>query len=500
MKTTGLALLNVFLLLAAGWPGPGGEASPGQPGPSCRFDIFYVAVGSAEYRSAPAGGREEAAVFPNLDGADHSAKRVAGILNQLGAAEGITLVSDINRFVTRADVLSAAEEIARRAAKASSSASKKPLVIFYFCGHGVSEGIGWNHFSVPGDFAGQTKVAGVESLEAALVYAGTVADIFDKQKLPYLLLLDTCYTGEQAQIPSGVISRQLAATLSESFNVLRTLNEFRGPGLAVFSTRPGTMVLMKEDPSNEDVDIGPIARRMALLAGAGQTQPGRLTIGGLLQSLSRASLDPPTATVFTLSRPDRPECALGGAGSRPAAAETRVGTGTPESAPKPQRRDAEASPAEAAFEVLPETYLAYSGEPGEFISQGQRVRLTAKEVEFRTLVDTPDELYITLDRGDTSWGIRFVAPKGRTLAPGVYREATRAGFNRITVPGFEVSGDGRGCNEILAEFRITNVKRDVNGSLLELDAEFTQRCDESAKALQGQLRLRLAAPTRSKAK
>lgn len=62
-----------------------------------------------------------------------------------------------------------------------------------FASHGISEGVAWNHFSVPGNFVYGTPLdeLDVQAMAAHTLYAGDLADELDKLKIPYILLPDS---------------------------------------------------------------------------------------------------------------------------------------------------------------------------------------------------------------------------------------------------------------------------------------------------------------------
>ena len=47
-----------------------------------------------------------------------------------------------------------------------------------------------------------------------------------------------------------------------------------------------------------------------------------------------------------------------------------------------------------------------------------------------------------------SYTLTFAAPRGRTLAPGLYTDAQRTPFRSGKHPGVDIYGSGRGCNTV----------------------------------------------------
>lgn len=457
------------------------------------YDIYYLAVGNSHYATGTA-----AQGFNNLEGANKSARKVAAYLDQAGAEAGITLVSDRDKLVTKKDVLNALDNLL---VKVKRSKSRNPLVVFYFCGHGVSEGIGWNHFSIPGDFIVPLEKINIDTLAKAAIYANEVSDAIENHKLPCLLLLDSCYEFEKVNLPDRVISQQLANNLTDAFKAVRYLNEFRdGPAMAVFSTRPGTVVPMAQDPIDTDskLSIGPLARRLIMSFEQAFEKKGVLRIAEFLQQMSGAAFDQATPSVSTSSKPVHPDMQLIKYPlSQNSPGELRSGTGVPPKIDFRTDNDSHMStpPAQPLRLIIsPETYLLIQSGPNEYIGGGRTLKFSAQNVSYEVEQNEPDHIAFSIKDGDLSWSITFMSPAGKALRVGTYKNAQRAGFQEESRPGFELSGDGRGCNEIDAEFTILTFRRDLQRKLVEFSADFSQRCDRAAAVLKGQLRFRATSP------
>jgi hypothetical protein len=74
---------------------------------------------------------------------------------------------------------------------------------------------------------------------------------------------------------------------------------------------------------------------------------------------------------------------------------------------------------------------------------------------------------------------------GKPLLPGVYLGAQRAGFQGPNRPGLDVSGDGRGCDEVTGQFRVIEMTAIPAGNpgawkpptLKSFTATFEQHCE-----------------------
>src|ERR1700741_2961488 len=104
------------------------------------FQLFYLAVGSSVYLK-PAD--KECEGFLDNSGMNKSAKFVAQRLQNCGASFGITLISDtgLRKAVSLSDIQSALSEVR---SVINATRPTNPLVVFYFAGHGISEGLAWN--------------------------------------------------------------------------------------------------------------------------------------------------------------------------------------------------------------------------------------------------------------------------------------------------------------------------------------------------------------------
>ena len=69
------------------------------------------------------------------------------------------------------------------------------------------------------------------------------------------------------------------------------------------------------------------------------------------------------------------------------------------------------------------------------------------------------------------WNTEFAAPPGQDLAVGTYRDARRYPFND-GAPGFNHSGNGRGCNTLTATFTIHELAYDPDDATTAVVTEF----------------------------
>ncbi len=133
----------------------------------------------------------------------------------------------------------------------------------------------------------------------------------------------------------------------------------------------------------------------------------------------------------------------------------------------------------------PQSFLVLDSQPGDYIGLGLKQKLTVVDGDFTAGLLYGPALNVHFD-GDTWWDTDFAAPGGAILTPGVYENATRLPFQAPSVPGLDVSGDGRGCNTLAGRFVVLDATYDASGNPLSFAAEFEQHCEGSqAPALNG---------------
>src|SRR5919201_136052 len=142
--------------------------------------------------------------------------------------------------------------------------------------------------------------------------------------------------------------------------------------------------------------------------------------------------------------------------------------------------------------------LAMSSEPGDFIGQGRATVMTPPGFRFSGRQQNgPDSISVMVetagsaaDPGWVRWIVEMAGPRGQALKPGTYDGARPAAFRPDALPGIDVFGDGRGCNQVFGSFTITQLAVDTDGTIQRLDATFEQHCERSnAPALRGHIRI-----------
>jgi hypothetical protein len=142
-----------------------------------------------------------------------------------------------------------------------------------------------------------------------------------------------------------------------------------------------------------------------------------------------------------------------------------------------------AAPA-SADPVGPGSTVSFSGSGGDYITQDRQwsYDTTSSTIKATASADG-NRLNLGID-GDTWWYLDFAAPAGESLTAGVtYDGATRYPFNEADEPGLDLSGDGRGCNQLSGSFTVLAADFNPDGSVEEFEATFEQHCENSATSV-----------------
>jgi hypothetical protein len=142
--------------------------------------------------------------------------------------------------------------------------------------------------------------------------------------------------------------------------------------------------------------------------------------------------------------------------------------------------------------------LSFSGDSGDYISGGKSYSYDTSKgdaLDVSSAKGSTFSLRITGYNGDW-WTLDLDAPgspdrpvpgQSAVLVPGTYSPAHRYPFNG-TGPGLDLSGNGRGCNELTGSFTIT--KAVFSGSYVQsFDATFEQHCENGTTAARGQVHI-----------
>ena len=143
-------------------------------------------------------------------------------------------------------------------------------------------------------------------------------------------------------------------------------------------------------------------------------------------------------------------------------------------------------PEPAEIQILAATgYAKLLSEPGDYIGQGEEYEFSGENGLFSVAGDL-NSISIYFE-GDDYWSFDFSAPRGEILEAGRYSSAQRAAFSNPVRPGIDVSGAGRGCNEISGSFVIQDIQFEESNALKRFAAEFEQHCEGGSPMLRGEI-------------
>ena len=134
--------------------------------------------------------------------------------------------------------------------------------------------------------------------------------------------------------------------------------------------------------------------------------------------------------------------------------------------------------------------LSFSGDSGDFISQGTSWSYSTGNGDALNVTSSSGSLVsvsVNAYNGDW-WTLDLDAPGTQVLTPGTYAQAHRYPFNG-TGPGLDLSGEGRGCNELTGSFTVTTAVFGPDGYVQTFDATFEQHCEGGSPAARGELHI-----------
>jgi hypothetical protein len=168
-----------------------------------------------------------------------------------------------------------------------------------------------------------------------------------------------------------------------------------------------------------------------------------------------------------------------------------------------------ASAASAQSNIATTATVYLRGEPGSWVSGAvgapEATWIHGVQGLFFGATNFDQGATITYNDGNF-WSFEFAAPTynpitntntGQPLQVGFYANATRFPFNSPTVPGLNVSGNGRGNNQLSGWFNVLEVSYGASGSISALAVDFRQYDEDltqSGPSLYGSLRFNSGIP------
>lgn len=152
----------------------------------------------------------------------------------------------------------------------------------------------------------------------------------------------------------------------------------------------------------------------------------------------------------------------------------------PVHAPAPPADQRIASPDVAAARST----VTMVSESGDWVGAGTS-RLWRTPRDSITTGGSKSLLGVSVSGASGSFTLDFAAPNGRRLEPGFYGGAQRYPFEEAGTPGLDVSGDGRGCNEVSGRFWVLDLSRDHS----RVWVVYEEHCEGGQPAVFGEIRI-----------
>lgn len=150
----------------------------------------------------------------------------------------------------------------------------------------------------------------------------------------------------------------------------------------------------------------------------------------------------------------------------------------------PQVNDSEVA-ADNSYEIESAT-LSFSGDRDDYITEGENFNFIHQGNAFFTISAlNQNQISFSLETPE-SWSFSLSVPASDGFRAGSSYKASRDAFSGDHFAGLELSGDGRGCNEIDAVFEIDSLQLE-EGVPVAARISFTQYCDSEKAKAQGMI-------------
>lgn len=264
------------------------------------YNIFYLSIGSGHYKRIFDETPGAYHGLDNMPAAINSALRMAALLDTMGAKKGRVLTSSPGKYLTRRQMLESTKQLIQ---SVKLSKVKDPLIVFYYCGHGFSNGKSEAHYIPPGDYIKNPRTLNESDLDSTLAPLD-VREMLDESKIHYIMLLDCCYEGEQHapdRLSPAVVKalglEQMDELMGDTYKLLVAMNRMVGPDPVVFSTKAGnTVPVVRYRFADGEQWVGPLCRRSHMVMNEKLAKEARVTVSDFTVMLLSSTLDDKTST------------------------------------------------------------------------------------------------------------------------------------------------------------------------------------------------------------
>lgn len=145
----------------------------------------------------------------------------------------------------------------------------------------------------------------------------------------------------------------------------------------------------------------------------------------------------------------------------------------------------------AAAQPVETGTVTFSGDSGDYITGGRSYAYDTGNGDAITVSasDSLSTVAVSIDGvAGNWWSVDFDAPGDQPLTPGTTYNAVRYPFNGAGA-GFDLSGDGRGCNQLTATFTVIEASFGDNGYVESFHAGFEQHCEGGTPAAKGEVHI-----------
>ncbi len=286
MHTDNLVLLFFFLF--------GYLISPCTGHTQEEFDTYVISVGNGHYEHDFTKFEDGFTGFSDVESAVKSAEDFLDIFR--GKSKFYRLIkSDSLNKITMGQIIGAIDEAVSKAKKDNG----KPLIIFYYCGHGLAEPYSLTLYLPPGDFVSDINKHGFDQLNSRAISSH---EIFDRVgSIPHLIFFDCC--SEAHPLKENDLHRyELGGPTVPPYRAQTlVLNESKyGGNCVVLSTERGQTTSTVPHPC-QTYRIGPICRRLILATGKGEKR----MLPELILQLKHKELDKFTKPVICNWNPNQ---------------------------------------------------------------------------------------------------------------------------------------------------------------------------------------------------
>jgi hypothetical protein len=139
--------------------------------------------------------------------------------------------------------------------------------------------------------------------------------------------------------------------------------------------------------------------------------------------------------------------------------------------------------------LVEKTDMVFFSAPGDWIGGGKFAQFSREDKAYQIRHYNKNVVSIYYNAQEDWLDLDFAAPQDHELIPGFYDHATRYPFQDKTVPGLDIGGNGRGCNEMYGQFKVLEANYNEKGEVKNLAIDFIQHCESmDAAPLTGAIR------------